>query len=190
MKEGSKSGSAKIVILLLFAVSAGIFVYGYGSHDPWMDFGFRMWNLFLFVSVIIYAAGGKMRAFFKSRTEGIRNEINSLEKAKEDAAKSLKSVEQRIRDLDKERDAILADYAAQGEAVKADIIMKANKSAEQIITQAELVAQNEVSRAVESIRGELAEEIIAATETLLKERLDRSAHEQLINKSLSKVVLN
>lgn len=188
MKD-SKS-KVKIVVALIFALCVVAFIAGYGSHNEWVDFGFRVATFVLFVAVIWYAAGGRMKTALKGRSQGIAKELAELEAAKIKAAKALKEVEARIINLDKERQAILASYRAQGEAVKSEIILKAEKSARQIVTQAKRTAENEVGKALDEMRAVLADEIMEATERMLKENLGAKEHEKLIDKSLSKVVLN
>lgn len=188
--SATKKSRAKVVILLVALISLGMFVQGYGSHSKFVDFGFRIWNLAMFLALIIYLWGGAIRSFFKNRSEGIARELQTLEKTKDEAAKKLKSIEARVASLDQECQAILDDFKAQGEALKADIIAKAETSAGQIIEQAKRTAANEEVKAREAIRSQLAEEVIAAAEKLLVNRLDAQSQEQLIAKSLTKVVLN
>ena len=188
MKE-SKS-KVKIVVAIIFALCVAAFIAGYGSHNEYVDFGFRMATFVLFIAVIWYAAGGKIKVGLKGRSQGISKELAKLEAAKVQATRALKEVESRIIGLDKERQAILASYKAQGEAIKSEIILKAEKTAKQIVAQSKLTAQNEVDKALDEMRAVMADEIMAATEKLLKERLGAKEHEKLIDKSLTKVVLN
>lgn len=188
MKE-SKS-KVKIVVGLVALLCIVVFVAGYGSHNPWIDFTFRVITFAVFAAVIWYAAGDKIKAGLRGRSQGIAKELSELEAAKVQANRNLKEVESQIINLDKERQAILSNYKAQGEALKSEIILKAEKAARQIVSQAKLTAQNEVDKALEDMRAVMADEIMAATEKLLKERLDAKAHEKLIDKSLTKVVLN
>lgn len=180
----------RIVILFILAICVLAFAAGYGSHSQYVDFAFRLGTILLFVGCIWYAAGAKIKSFFAGRTEGIAKELEDLRVAKEEAAKSLKNVETRIINLDKECQSILDDYRAQGEAIKSEIIIKAEKTAKQIVSQAKKTAQSEVDKAMDGMRAELSEEIIAATEKLLVQRLGANEHAQLIEKSLTKVVLN
>lgn len=188
MKE-SKS-KVKIVVALVFALCVVGFIAGRGSHNPWVDFAFRSATFAMFVAIIWHVAGDKITGALKGRRQGIAKELSELEAAKVRANKNLKEVESQIINLDKERQAILASYKGQGEALKSEIILKAEKAAKQIVTQAKRSAQNEVDKALEEMRSAMADEIMAATEHLLKKRLDAKEHEKLIDKSLTKVVLN
>jgi F-type H+-transporting ATPase subunit b len=163
--------------------------FGYGSHSQGVDFVFRSLTFAGFIFVLWVAGGEKLKVFFNGRRNAIAGELSSLESSKEEAANKLKDVEAQIVQLDKERQTIIAAYRAQGEAVKSEIIVKAEKNARQIIAQAKLAAQSEAEKAMRKMRADLAEEIYTATERMLRERLDDAAHEKLINKSLDKVVL-
>lgn len=188
MKE-SKS-KVKLVVVLVAALCVVAFIAGRGSHNPWVDFGYRCMTFAMFAAIMWYAAGDKIKSSLKGRSQGIAKELSELEAAKAHAAKTLKEVEAQIIGLDKERQAILASYKAQGEAIKSEIILKAEKTAKQIVTQAKLTAQGEVDKALGSMRATMADEIMEATEKMLKERLGAKEHEKLIEKSLTKVVLN
>ncbi len=187
---GASKSKVKVVVAVVFVMCVAAFIMGRGSHNEWVDFGFRTFNFAMFIAVIWYAAGGKIKAALTGRSQKISTELSELERAKDQAAKHLKEVEAQIINLDKERQAILASYKAQGEALKSEIIVKAEKTARQLIAQAKVTAQNEVDKIMEDMRAEMAEEIVAATEKLLRERLDAKEHDKLINKSLTKVVLN
>ena len=172
------------------AVTAAASVSGEAHAWPWGNFALRVLNFALFAGVIVYFFGKKAVAFFKGRTASIAADIESLEKRKSEAAKTLEDVGGRIADLENERKAILADYTAQGEAVKAAIIAQAEKNAAVILAQAKTTAQNEIQFAMDTMRDQMAERIVEATEKLLAEKLTEAEHAKLIDKYLTKVELN
>ncbi len=175
---------------LLFTAGAAYASAG-GEHAlPWGNFFWRVLNFALFVGVIAYFFGKKIVGFFKGRTEAIATEISDLENRKIEARKSLEDVEARIANLETERKAIIEDYRAQGEALKAAIIAQAEKSAAQISAQAKVTAQNEINAAMEAMRAEMADKIVEATEKLLVKKLSAAEHTKLVDKYLTKVVLN
>lgn len=159
-------------------------------HYDWSNLGLRVLNFAIFIAIIYFAARKKIAAFFGGRRNGIEQQFNDLEARKTEARAKLSDVENHIANLESERAAILAEYKAQGESLKASIISNAEESAAQIIAQAKKSAENEVKYAREAMKAELADMIVDATEKMLAERLGGAEHEKLIDKSLTKVVLN
>lgn len=159
-------------------------------HYDWMNLAFRVANFFIVGAIIWFAAGKKIVAFFRNRRASIEGELAELDTRKKEAAAKLKEVESSIANLEAERAKILEDYRSQGEALKAAILEKAEKSAAQVREQAKRTAENESRLAVERIREEMADMVAEAAEKLLRERLGKEEHEQLIDKYLEKVVLN
>lgn len=161
-----------------------------GHGESWTNLALRIINLALFVGVIYYFFSKKIVAFFKGRTGGIATEISSLEQRKADAKERLADVERRIANLEHERLDIIAEYTAQGEAMKAAIIEQAEKQAAQICAQAKVTAENEMKAVIQTMRAEMAEKIVDATEQLIAKKLTATEHTRLIDKYLTKVVLN
>ena len=176
--------------ILLFTASAAV-ASGGGEHAiPWGNFAFRVINLIAVLGVIYHFFGKKIAGFFKGRSEGIATEITSLETRKLEAQKNLADVEKRIANLERECESVLHEYTAQGEAMKAAIIAQAEKTAAQITASAKKTAENEINAAIDAMRAEMAEQIVAATEKLLAKKLSASEHTKLVDKYLTKVVLN
>lgn len=187
--KGLKITAAAGAMTLFFASMA--YASGDSGHGPdWGNFAFRVVNFVIFAGIIWKAAGKKIVGFFTGRRQGIEQELNDLETRKTEAKKQLAEVERRIANLESERQAILADYRAQGENIKAAIIDKAEKSASLLTEQAKRTADNEIKAAIDAMRAQMADEIIVAAEKLLAEKLTANEHEKLIDKYLTKVVLN
>ncbi len=172
--KGLKHSAAALGLVL---VTAGVALASEGGgehHADWGNFAFRVANFVIFIGIIYWAAGKKIVGFFSGRRKGIEQELNDLESRKAEAAKNLAD----------------AEYRAQGEAMQAAIIEKAEKTASQITEQAARTAENEIKQAMETMRAEMADQIIAAAEKMLQEKLTGEEHEKLIDKYLTKVVLN
>ncbi|MCT4535980.1 MAG: ATP synthase F0 subunit B [Halodesulfovibrio sp.] len=175
-------------LLLLMATTAFAQTEGHGL--PWDNFAYRVITLVVVLGVIWYAGGSKIKAFFNGRASGIEEELISLETRKADAKAKLADVEQRIANMDAEAQSILDEYRKQGEAAKAAIIERAEKSAAQITEQASKAAENEVKQAMEQMREEMAELVADAAEQMIAKKLNKKSHEALIDKYLTKVVLS
>ncbi len=160
------------------------------EHDlDWWNLFWRVLNFLLVAGVIWYLAGKKIIAFFRGRRSSIEQELHDLEARKEAARQELQDVEQRIASLDREREAILEEYRARGEAVKQEIIAAAEERARIITAQAQQGAQNEIDQALTAMRADLAEAIAEATQKALAESLTPKQHEALIDAFVTKVVL-
>ncbi len=161
-----------------------------GHEYRWGDFGYRVVNFILFFGILWHFAGKVIKKYFRERRQGIQDTFDSLASRKEAAKTKLDEVEAHIANLEQERKAILDESRAQAEALKSKIIEDAKKQAEQIIAQARMTAENEGRSILSQVRSTLADEIVDATEKLLRENLRPADHKKLITNSLNKVVLH
>ncbi len=181
--------AAPALALVLFATAA--FAAEEGGHGvDWKNLIFRIINIIVVLAILYKAAGKKLAAFFSKRRKDIVEDFSSHEARRENARLALVDVERRIANLEVERKAILDEYRAQGEMLKAEIIARAEQAAAQITEQARRGAENEAMQALETIRAQVAGEIVEEAEKLLRERLSAEDHMRLIDASLKRVVLN
>ena len=160
-----------------------------GHSLPWGDFLLRVINGAIFVGIIWYEASKIIRKFFTDRREGIVREMDDLARRKAEAEANLAEVERRIADVDAECTKLLEEGRAQAERIRASILAEAEKEAAHIVEQAVLAAEQEGKAELEAIRERMAETIVAEVEKSLLGGLDAKTHQKLIDKSLTKVVL-
>lgn len=164
---------------------------GHEAHGPsWTNLMFRIVNFALFVGLIYKLAGQKIKNFFGGRRYQIESELADLARRRTEAEAKLAEVEQGIANLASEREAILADYRAQGEALKDSIVARAEKMAEQVKAQAKMSASQEAKLAMDEVRAEVADLVVDAAEKLLRKKLKKEDHEKLVDDYLTKVVLH
>ncbi len=160
-----------------------------GHSLPWGDFLLRVINAAIFVGIIWYAAGKLIKKFFTGRREEIVREMDDLARRKQEAEAQLAEVERQIADVETECAKLLEEGRAQAERIRASILADAEKQAAHIVEQARLGAEQEGKAELEAIRERMAETIVAEVEKSLLDRLDATTHQKLIDKSLTKVVL-
>lgn len=164
---------------------------GHEAHGPsWTNLMFRIVNFALFVGLIYKLAGQKIKNFFGGRRYQIESELADLARRRTEAEAKLAEVEQGIANLASEREAILADYRAQGAALKDSIVARAEKMAEQVKAQAKVSASQEAKLAMDEVRAEVADLVVDAAEKLLRKKLKKEDHEKLVDDYLTKVVLH
>lgn len=182
----SKDGLVAVATLVLL----GIVSHYSDPYNAWINLLARVGNVCVFL-YILWRAGGKAIVFsLSSRRTNIAEELDSLARRKLEAEEQLKDLQGRIANLNAEREAILEESRAQGEALKASLIAEAQAEAEKIREQAARAADTETKGAVDALRNQIADEIIEAVEASLKERLNANKHAKLIDNALKKVVLN
>lgn len=183
------------------AIPAGVFLFtlvfattAFASADghalPWGDFALRIVNLVIYLGIFIIFGGKKIAGIFKGRSKGIADNLAGLEKRKIQAEKDLADMEQRIANLEEERQAILKEYREQGEAIRASLIAAAQTEAASITAQAQKTARHETDQAIEKLRSEFADLMVEAAEKILPVKLSPEEQYQMVRKYLTKVVLN
>ncbi|MDD3311146.1 F0F1 ATP synthase subunit B [Pseudodesulfovibrio sp.] len=154
------------------------------------NYGLRMVNFVIFAFLLYKFGGAKIKDFFVGRRDGIKKDLDDLQSRQAAAEKKLKEVESGIANMAKEKEAILAQAREQGEAIKTAIIEKARKDADALTEQAKRTASNEAQAAIDRIRGEMADLVVAAAEKVVAEKLSAADHDKLVDEYLTKVVLN
>ncbi len=190
MKRVSVIAATALMVVLTCGVALAADAGEAGDYNIWMNLFWRVLNFVVVVGLIWYLAGNKIKDALKTRRYSIENELSELDQRKADAKQRLEDVERSISNMEEERQTILREYKAQGEAVKASIIEKAEAAAKQIQENAANAAETESRMAVEAIRAQLADLVTEATEKVLDKRLTKEEHQKLIDKYLEKVVLN
>jgi len=154
------------------------------------NYGLRMVNFVIFAFLLYKFGGAKIKDFFVGRRDGIKKDLDDLQSRQAAAEKKLKEVEAGIANMAKEKEAILSQAKEQGEAIKNAIIEKAKKDADALTEQAKRTASNEAQAAIDRIRGEMADLVVAAAEKVVAEKLSAEDHDKLVDEYLTKVVLN
>lgn len=189
MRQFLKSILPNLALVAVLTTAAWAATDQIAHHYNWNDLMFRVVNFVIFVGTLYFLLRKPTVKFFRERTEKIQQEFQNLAARKAEATERLKGVEDRITGLEAEREAILADYRAQGEALKKSMVEKAEETARQIVDQAKFAAENETNAAVEDLRARMADLVAEAAAAMLKDKLSAKDHEKLIDKYLEKVVL-
>jgi len=152
------------------------------------DFTWRTVNFLVFAGILIKLVAKPAKNFFGQRSQEIAQSIEDLEAKKAAAATALKEAEARLAEVAKEREGIIKQYMAEGEVEKAKILDKANVVAERLKGMASLTIQQEVRKATQSLREEVADLATKMAEDLIKEKATFADQQGLVEEYLKKVV--
>lgn len=177
-------------MLIVLAMASMAHASGGGASEDAFTTIMRVVNFIIFVGLLYKFAGKTIAQAFGGRRKQIETQLGDLDTRKKEAEQKLAEVEKSIADIATEREKILAEATAQGEALKAGIIESAHAAAERIKEQAKLTAANERKAALKDIRAEVADMVVEAAEKVLAGKLTAEEHDKLINDYLTKVVLN
>lgn len=127
---------------------------------------------FLVLVIILYKLLKKpVVNFFRSRQEAIKREYEELLLRKKEAEARYLELQEKIKNLKAEAEAIYQNYVEQGLREKERILEEAKRQAERIKEQAQLYIAQEVEKAKDALRKELAEEAVKLAEEILRKRI-------------------
>jgi F-type H+-transporting ATPase subunit b len=172
--------AAIVAFAAVTATAAPAFAAG-GDGFPWVHWGVSVLNFAIFLGIIIYFAGGKIQGFFKNRRDDLLADLNEAKKLRKQAQEKLDEYSRRLDALDEERDALLDDYRTQGEREKERLIADAKRQVEKMRSDAELVIQQEVRKAVASIEQQAVDLAVDMARKSLDEKLDPRTQNVLVD---------
>jgi len=128
---------------------------------------------------VMEAAEGRQRA--------VAEQLTAAEKAREEALQRLKDAEAKLQEARGQASSIIEGANRTAQQLSADARARADEDARRIVENArkEIVAERD--RALDSVRSEVAELVVAATEKVVGEALDDKRHHRLIEEAIAEV---
>ena len=137
--------------------------------------------MFLFLSYMLF---NPAREMLKKRQDKVKNDIDSAEKSREDAAKLKEEYENRLREIHKEEDAILSAARQKALENETKIIDQAKAEAANIIERANHQAELEMKKAQDEIKKEIITVASMVAGKAVSEKLDIEIQDSLIDDTL------
>lgn len=179
-----------VAVVFLFGV--GIAVASSGGDTGFnktSDFIQRIINFAILVGVLFFILRKPVKNAFVTRSQEIQEKLAELERQKEEAEKIHAEYKGKLALLEQERAKIIESYLAEGEAVKAQIIKEAGKTAEKMQGQAKVAIQQEFDKAKAQIQAEIVNEAVIAAEKLIKKEINDEDQDRLVDEYIAKVVV-
>ncbi|OQY01939.1 MAG: hypothetical protein B6I26_02965 [Desulfobacteraceae bacterium 4572_130] len=166
---------------------------GGGGHEPaakgWVATDtYRILNFLVLSGVLFFIAKNPVKNFFSSRIKNIKNDLADLEQKKIDTEKNLAAYTEKIANLNKESEKIIADYVSQGEDAKKRIIAEAEAQATKLEETAKLNIEQEFKNAKMKLQQEIAEKSLKQAEKMIKKLISPKDQNRLVDDYLAKVV--
>ncbi|MBU0910441.1 MAG: F0F1 ATP synthase subunit B [Proteobacteria bacterium] len=151
------------------------------------DLGWRVMNFAALMVILIKFLKKPLVDALKGRQQGIAAEFEDLETRRADAERNYKEYEARLAGIDDELKGMVEKAIAQGQVEKARIIEEANRAAEGIKRQAEMVVQNEIAEAKRRLKTEVADQATIMAEEIIKKNLQDTDQNKLVEDYLTKL---
>lgn len=160
------------------------------TADKVWDLVFRIMNFVALAAILVFVLRKPAGQFFRNRREEIARTLSDLELKKAETEEQYLKLESKLSELDKEREAVVAEYIMEGEKEKEKIIATAQEVASRIQQQAQIAIQQEIQKVKADLKREIAEIAAAQAEDLIKNNIDEKDQERLVEEYLEKVVPN
>lgn len=171
---------------------------GGGAESEFMQFynqylnypGFEVWrlvNLLIFISIMIYILKKPLSAAFKAKREEIRADLIAAEQEKAAAKARLTEIEAKVAQLENERAEIMANAKYDVKVETARILEQTEDDIRRLKDQ----AASEIARLTAQRRKELrrfsANESIRLAEEKLRSRIDTGVDTGLVRNSVNEI---
>ena len=178
------------VALLFFSTSTAMAASG-GEQGPkgWVKTDwFRVLNFGVLAVGLFLLLRKPLSQALNSRIAGIKEQLADLEAQKEAAEKKLSEYNQKLSDLEKEAEHIVAEYIKQGNEAKARILLEAEAASEKLQAQARRTIEHEFEQAKQQLQAEILEKSLAKAEEIIRDKISTDDQGRLVDEYLNKVV--
>ncbi len=128
-----------------------------------------------------------LHATLEKRQDAVRTDLEAAEKAKLEAESLLVDYRAQVAGAKNEAADIVSEARDAGEAVKADIIARAETEADQIKSRAGEEIASERERAASDLRRQVAELSIDVAEKVVESSLDGDAQRNLVDRYIDEL---
>ncbi len=138
--------------------------------------------LFILLRIFLFKPLNKMKA---DRTRTIQDNLDSAEKAKEEAEELRQQYEDSISEAKEKANQIIMKAHENAESERAAIIKKSQEEAEKIVSEADRTIENERKRVLRQAQSQIADLAIEAASKIIGENVDDEKNRRLVDKFLS-----
>lgn len=158
------------------------------------SFGLFFWQIAILVVLILLLkkfAWGPILNSLNSREEGIKDALESAEKARAEMQNLKADNEKLLHEARAERDAILKEARELKEKMISEASEEAQKKADKIVAQAKESIEQEKHSAMNELKNQVANLSIEIAEKVVRKELsDKKEQHQMIEKMISDAKLN
>ena len=123
----------------------------------------------------------------EARQRAIAEQLREAEKARADADARVKEAQAKLDEARKTAQQVIDASNKSAEQLRQELREKAEEDARRIAESARKQIESERDQAIRSVRAEVADLVVRATEKVIGEALDERKHKALIERSIEEV---
>lgn len=123
----------------------------------------------------------------EARRRVIDEQLRDAEKARADAEASLKGAQVRLEEARKTAQGVIDSASKSAEQLRQELRQRADEEAKRTVESARKQIEAERDQAIRSVRTEVAELVVTATEKVIGETLDEPKQRRLIERAIEEV---
>ncbi len=143
-----------------------------------------MWFLFTLLSYLLF---NPVRDMLEKRKQRIADEQETARKEKEEALAFKETYEQKLKDADKEVEAILSDARKRGQQNEAMIVAEAKEEANRVMARANAEIDLEKKHALDDMKQEMIQIASMMAEKVVSTSMDAAEQERLLDETLKEM---
>lgn len=140
--------------------------------------------MFTFLSYFLF---NPVRAFLKKRQDKIQEEIDTAKQDKEDAAALKADYDGKLKEIEKEAEAILSEARKKALQNEAKIIEEAKAEASRIIDRANRQAELEKKAAADDMKKEMIQIAALMAQKIVAQTVDAQIQDSLVEETLKEI---
>jgi len=161
-----------------------------GSFLVTPGLGLMIWTLIAFgvtMYVLKKLAFPKIGDALEKRATAVRENIEASERQRAEADEILKEYRARLKEAREQADDISARARKSAESAVADATAEGKAKREELVAAARKDIESETRRSLDSIRREVADLTVLATEKITRKSLTDADHQKLVEEALAEV---
>lgn len=160
------------------------------SHEGGFGFNFdiletNLINLAILIGVLVYFGRGFLGKLLSERRGGIEQAIQDAEQRLKQAAEALAEQQQKLTQAQTEAERIRKEAEERARVFKEQILAQSVQDVERMKAMATQELDADRERITVQLRSEIAARALEQAEAQLRDRLDHSAQQQLVDRTLA-----
>jgi len=123
----------------------------------------------------------------EGRQRQISEQLEAAQRARQEAEERLADAEAQLKRARSRGAEVLEGANRAADQLRAELRARAQEEANRIVQGAQRDIEAERQRAIDAVRGQVADLVIAATEKVVGETLDEQRHRSLIDRAIAQV---